>query len=152
MIAEKKLTTWVLVADHQRARVFSAAGHGSPLEDVDRLSTEDPLPVSHEAGDHRPDIGYASRGGPQHGYEPKQTPHDKAALRFVDRIAAAVAKEAEAGAFDQLVLVAPPRALGEFRAALPDAVTKRVIATINHDLTKATRDEVAAQVRQTVRI
>ena len=143
----KKPVTWILTVDHQRARAY-AYDRPSGVQPVDALTMEDQLPVSHEAGAHRPDIGFAGRGGPGHGFEPRTTPHDKAARRFVDRVAAAVGEAMDQGAFQRLILVAPPRALGELRDSLPDAVRDRIVGELDLDLTKASVDSVRAHVER----
>lgn len=133
----KKSVTWILAADHQHARVFANTGPGRGIEPVDGLAMGGHLPVSHEAGSHRPDIGFASRGGPAHGIEPRSTPHQDAARDFIDEIASSLAEALSHGGFDRLVVVAPPRALGELRRRLPKAVRERVVGELDLDLAKA---------------
>jgi protein required for attachment to host cells len=141
-----KTVTWILTADHQHARVYSCTGPGAGLSPVDEMTMDDHLPVSHEAGSHRPDLGYASKGGPSHGYEPRTTPHDQAALKFVDRVAAALEAATREDAIQRLVVAAPPRALGELRQRLPESVKGRVVGELDADLVK----EPVAAVRQHV--
>lgn len=143
----KKQTVWILTADHQHARMFATDNRGATLIQLDGFTQDDHLPVSHEAGSHRPDIGFASRGGPSHGYPPRTTPHEQAGLAFVDGVVAAIAAAGDRQAFDRLILIAPPRALGELRDRLPDAVRQRVAGELNLDLTKAPVDVVEAHVR-----
>jgi protein required for attachment to host cells len=47
-----------------------------------------------------------------------------------------MAKDLAVGAFDKLVIAAPPVALGEFRKAVSPAVAKATILEIDKDLTK----------------
>ena len=144
----KNPVTWILTADHQRARVFAFDRSGAGLRPVPALTLDQDLPVSHEAGAHRPDIGFAARGGPAHGVEPRTTPHDKAARRFLEQVVAAVTASADRGAFQRLILVAPPRALGELRDSLPEAVRDRVVGELDFDLTKATPETVEAHIER----
>ena len=106
---------WILTADHQHARMFTTEGGGGRLHPVEGFAQETHLPASHEAGSHPPDTGFASRGGPRHGYPARTTPHAQAGLAFLDRVAAAVVDAWEHRAFERLVLAAPPKALGELR-------------------------------------
>ena len=107
----KKTVTWILTADHQCARAFANDGPGRGVRTVDGFAMQAQLPSSHEAGSHRPDIGFASKDGRGHGVEQRSDPHGKAAGRFMDRVAAAVVEAADRGAFQRLVVAAPPRAL-----------------------------------------
>src|SRR5690606_5534898 len=106
----------------------------------------DNLPVSHEAGTRRPDIGCASRGGPGHGPQPRTNPHEQPALRFVDRISTAVSAAAQHGALDRLIVVAPPRALGKLRERHAEPIGKMIIGELDLDLTKAPVESVREYV------
>ena len=55
---------------------------------------------------------------------------------------------ADRGAFQRLILVAPPRALGELRDSLPEAVRDRVVGELDLDLTKATPETVEAHIER----
>ncbi len=134
--------TWILTVDHQHARAYSCAGRGAALVPVDALTLDGHLPASHEAGSHRPDLGYAAKGGPGHGYEPRTTPHDKAGRTFLDRVVTALADAMQAGDAQRLVLVAPPRALGELRARLPDSLRSKVVGELDRDLAQASPEAV----------
>ena len=63
----KKTVTWILTADHQCARAFANDGLGRGVRTVDGFAMQAQLPSSHEAGSHRPDIGFASKDGRGHG-------------------------------------------------------------------------------------
>lgn len=142
----KKTVTWVLTADHQHARVYANDGPGRGLTPVERLALDEHLPVSHEAGSHRPDIGFASRGGPAHGYEPRTTAHEQAGREFIRGTVAAISEAMAHGGFDRLVLVAPPRALGELREELPEHVRACVVGELDLDLTKAATADLLRHV------
>ena len=49
---------------------------------------------------------------------------------------------AAAGAFERLILVAPPRTLGDLRAALAAATRKRVTGELDKDLTQVSLGEM----------
>lgn len=144
----KKTVTWILTADHQHARVYSNDGPGRGIRPVETLSMDGHLPVSHEAGSHRPDIGFASRGGPSHGIEPSSTPHQQAGREFIDGVASAVSEALTHGGFDRLIVVAPPRALGELRELLPKQVRDRVVGELDLDLAKAPTADVLEHVER----
>jgi protein required for attachment to host cells len=61
------------------------------------------------------------------------SPAVAAERRFLTRLGARIEREAQAGLFNQLVLIAPPKALGTLRAALGKAASARIEATEPHD-------------------
>jgi protein required for attachment to host cells len=68
--------------------------------------------------------------------------HRVAEDRFVQRVADDMAKDLSAGAFTDLVLAAPPVALGEFRKAATSALTEATILELDKDLTKHPIDKI----------
>jgi protein required for attachment to host cells len=143
----KKTTTWIVVADHQHVRVFLDDGSGGGLLPVDEMSRDERHGASHELVEsHRPDKGFSARGGISHGYEQKVDPHEQAGRAFLERLADDLSGSLERGAFDRLVLIAPPKALGELRQVLPDGLGQRVAGELDLDLTKASPAEVQNHV------
>ena len=55
-------------------------------------------------------------------------------------------RTSEAGAFDDLVIVAPPVALGEMRKAANGQLAKKIVATLDKDLTAHTVPDITAAV------
>jgi protein required for attachment to host cells len=56
--------------------------------------------------------------------------------RFIQRLAADMAADLSAGAYEKLVVVAPPIALGTLRKAMSAAVLGTITCEIGKDLTK----------------
>lgn len=132
----KKTVTWVVVADHQRARVLANGGPGSGLTPVAGMDFETRLKPSRDIFADRPGRKAGSDGQARHAVPPRSDAHREAARRFVARVAKALASSANKGAYDRLVLIAPPKALGEFRKLLPAPVKDKVIGERAEDLTK----------------
>jgi protein required for attachment to host cells len=70
----------------------------------------------------------------RHAIEGKTDPHEAAKLRFETQIAELVNRAAAQGLFDTLVLVAPPRVLGDMRQALSTQARERLILEEGKDL------------------
>lgn len=62
--------------------------------------------------------------------------------RFAKDIASMLYRSAHAGSFEKLVIVAPPRTLGEIRAELHQEVRQRLVAEIDKDLTGHAIDRI----------
>jgi protein required for attachment to host cells len=144
----EKTVTWVVIADHQHGRVLANDGPGRGLRRVERLSFETKLATNHQLVTDRLPRSINSQGGARHSIEPRVDPHRQEAMRFVAQISAAVAAAAVRGEFDRLVIVAPPRALGELRKALPEQVREMVIGELDLDLTKASMKSIRDHVAQ----
>jgi protein required for attachment to host cells len=149
----KTLRTWVVTADAARAHLFI---HRDPADGL--ISADLPgLPAakdriqSHTEKSDRPGRSYSSsRDGVRHSVESHSDYRKLEKHKFTVAVAAALNHAALAKEFDQLVLVAPPRSVGEFRKCLSDEVQTRM-RIVAKDLTKVPfaqiRDEVAELVR-----
>ena len=67
--------------------------------------------------------------------EPRTDPHEHEQRVFHHRIAAYLDGAAKRGDFDRLILVAPPKALGNLRSELTAATREKVSGELNKDLT-----------------
>jgi protein required for attachment to host cells len=138
----KPTITWILIADGARARLYSNSGPGKGIEAV---------PGGVIEGDHRPDhelvrdgLGrtFESVGETRHAIQPRTDPHRELKRDFSKELAAMLDQRLAAKAFDRLVLVAPPSALGDLRAALPAHMKPHIYAELNKDLTKTPAAEL----------
>ena len=132
----KKNVTWVVVADHQHGRIYANDGPGRGLQLVKGLSFDTHLHRSREIGSDKPSRSFESQGSLRHSIEPRTDLHREEGARFIASIAQALSAAAQRGEYDRLVVIAPPRALGEFRKLLPSAVRGKLVGEVNEDLTK----------------
>lgn len=127
--------TWVLVADAAGARVLRALAGKPAFELVSEETHEEGRAKPGELVSDRPGRSLDStHAGGRHAMEPDTDLRRAELQRFVRRLAAMLDTAAGAGRFDELVLVAPPRFLGELRAALPERAAGRVRREIDKDL------------------
>src|SRR5579864_9156884 len=108
--------TLIVVADGARARFFSPSADAKSLRaarQADMVSPESRTPARNLKSD-RPGRGFSAGGNPRRAaFEP---PHDYQKLekhRFTQELAHSLDERCERREFDQLVLVAPHRSLGE---------------------------------------
>jgi protein required for attachment to host cells len=71
----------------------------------------------------------------RHAVEPRTDPHQERKAQFIRSLAERLNRAAGEQLFDDLVLFAPPRALGELRQALDDGTRARIKAEAAKDLT-----------------
>ncbi len=142
----KTPTTWVLVADGGRARVLSSESRVKPLQQVAHLSFASDAPMTHEIGAARPGRTHESQGAVRHAYEPRSDAHTSLKEAFVRSVLDAVAIEHGKGAFDHLIVVAPPAVLGFIRAAMPQALQAVLAGEIAKDLTKIPNEQIRSHL------
>lgn len=134
----------VLVTDGGRATVFRNRGQaGQPELEVVRTYAQD-NPPTRELGTDKP-ARSNNPSGSRSSIEATDY-HQQNEDRFVEQIAEDMKKDLLAGDFGELVVVAPPVALGVFRKKCAPQVEKATLASVNKDLTKHSAAELAAIV------
>ena len=122
--------TFVVVADGQQARFYAAEADLSELRELRHLSNR------HHGGEHR-----SHKGG---GHDAHHHPEEE---RFAREVGQEVDDAMRETTWRDLVLVAPPRFLGDLRDHLPQGASKRVRASIARDLTAETGNKLAKHLR-----
>jgi protein required for attachment to host cells len=137
--------TWVLVADGKTARVLQQDAHSAPLTVTEELQASLP----HHARDIKtspPGRAFAAGTPARHAMEPRTDPLAYEKHRFARRVAQLMNEAARQKRFRRLVLVAPPKTLGDLRAELDDAATKLVGAEVPHDHVHTPPDELLTRL------
>src|SRR5262252_1644572 len=127
----KPTRTWILIADGAHARILQNAGPGKGLQALDGDHA-----ATHELMTDRTGRAFSSTGPARSAIEPHSDPHRQLKRNFVHRLADALGDGWRDRAYDRLVLVAAPSALGDLRAALSPEVRTAVVAEDPKDLTK----------------
>ncbi|MEX2298408.1 MAG: host attachment protein [Dongiaceae bacterium] len=142
----RKTVTWVVVADGKRAAIFQNDGPSRGLTALPGHHYETELPPDRALRSDKPGRVFESADSARHGIAPTIDYHRQAKDRFVARIAGIVEHAAQQGEYDRLVVVAPPQALGELRAALGNNARTRLVGELNKDLTMLQPDEIAERI------
>ena len=137
-----KRITWFCVADAGTARIKQSAARRGPLESVATLN--------HAAYEHgryeEAGKGQESMGTAHHGFQDAEGPIRKEKREFAAAVAEFLDAAAMRGAYHRLVLAAPPKFLGDLRAALGAKAKAMVAGEIAKDLTKESDTELAERV------
>lgn len=142
----KPINTWILVADAARARVLLATAPQAPLAQVPGLHLEAEHQKTSDIVSDKAGRTFQSVGSGRSAYEAHEDPHRALKRTFAHHLSDMLAEKANAGAFDRVVLVAPPAFLGDLRATLSESVRGRVHAEIAKDLTKTPNDEIRSHL------
>lgn len=138
----RKTITWILVADGANARVVVNKGPGRGLEPAPETAFAPVLaPPREEPGERPGRVQESARPG-RHAIEPR-TPRRRLGKQiFAKAVAKRLDEAAERNAFDRLILVAPPRTLGDLRTALGLRARGRIVGELDKDLTQVTIAEL----------
>lgn len=140
--------TWFVIADGMHARVLKRESMHGALEPA--LDHELIEPAAHgfsrDLGDDKPGRAFDTGAGGRHAMEPRSDPHELAKRGFARRVAQLVNDAAARDAFERLVLVAPPRTLGEIRAEIAPPAAERIVAESAKELMKLPRAKLEAQL------
>ena len=129
----KHETTWLVVADGRRARIFSARSGDTGLTELHDLIGDDRM--TRDIGTDRPGRGQERAQGVRHGIEPRIDWHRQAKQQFAKQVSELVNEAGLKGGFDHLIVVAPAEALGDIRKGLSRHATDRLKSEIEKDLT-----------------
>jgi protein required for attachment to host cells len=142
----RKTTSWILIADGARARFLENHGPGTGLAPAPVPPQETRLHADREIYADRPGRVQESVGGAHHAVSRRVDWHRFEKEQFAERLARLLDEAAGAKRFDRLVLVAPPRTLGDLRAALAPATRAKVDGELDKDLTPLADHELPAHL------
>ena len=132
MTARQKIT-WIAVLDGTQARFFALRknGDGQVFEEAAEALSADLPRYSRDERSDRPVRAFAV-GKARGAVEPRHDYNKLAKHQFTREVAGALEAAFADLRYDQLVLVAPPRSLGELRELL----SERLLACLAHEVPK----------------
>jgi len=136
-------STWILVSDNSRARIFTADTPSSPLEEIEDFSHTEGRLFDREMTSDLPGK-IKSVGGGGHAFEQPTDPKKHEADVFAHRIAQHLEDAHNANKFEQLLIIAEPSFLGLLRNQLPEQVKRLVSFELDKNITTHS----AADIRQ----
>ncbi len=126
------MTTWVLVADNSRARIFSSDKPSSPLQEIQDLTH--PEARLHE-GDLVTDKSGRDRGAAgAHGVGSDQTHKQDGADRFASHVCGELDAARNRGEYSKLYVVAAPAFLGLLRKHQSNPLKQMVAGEVDKNL------------------
>ncbi len=137
-----KRITWFCAADAGTARIKQSASPRAPLSSVITLNH-----APYEHGRYEPPPRTQESASPaRHSFTDAESPVRREKREFAEVVADFLDAAAQRGEYHRLVLAAPPKFLGDLRAALGDKARAMVAAEIDKDLTKESDAELAARI------
>ena len=126
---------WILLANASHARLLSRDSATDPLVALATLEHPESRLKASQLADDRPGHEATDNSSGGNRYEPRSDVRRKEHQRFAREIAHRLDAGLAAGEFNAVWLFASSPFLGELKAQLSDAVTKRVQLALDSDLT-----------------
>ncbi|MBK7842624.1 MAG: host attachment protein [Bdellovibrionales bacterium] len=137
---------WILVADESHAKVFRLISLTQGVKFVKGLEFPEGRDKIHEFTVERPTLkGYTRTH--QHTTGTEVDIERQLAQRFSKAIADVLEKSRCKSDFESLILVAPPKFLGELRNSLTEETKKLVHGSLNKEMTLSTESEIFSAVK-----
>lgn len=134
----------VVIADGEHVR-FVRPGEAGALHSDSAFDSPDAHKQSADLGSDRP--GSTAH----HGLAPRHDLHDLAKESFAHTVAIQLNEAAARGAFEELVVVAPPHTLNAIRDKLNTTTAARIVGTLAKDLVNVPDGELWPHLKEWVR-
>jgi len=132
---------WIVVGDGERALFMENRGDPDHPDFHVLRTMEHENPPTRDQGTDQP--GRYNDGPNVHRSAVEETDwHQIEKDRFAHEIAERLYKAAHRGDYDSLVIVAPPRVLGELRSTIHVEVADRIVGTVDKTLTGHPIDKI----------
>lgn len=134
-----------VIADGGRARFIERDSQGR-FRTASSFESSSLHKQSRDIATDRPGRVFESADSSRHGIEPRLDPHEAEKRSFVDLVVTEIGRAHAARSFDQFVLVAPPKVVGEFRRAAPATLASALKCTLQKDLTNTPDQDLTAHL------
>lgn len=144
----RKHATWVLVADAGQARILEVEKPERRLRALPGMTFAHDLPKTHNLVRDRQPRSFESASPTRHPISAGTDPHRAEKEKFAAELAKKLDAQRAEGAFDALMIIAPPQMLGDLRAALSDPVRTALKLELDLDLTKEPDAEISERLKE----
>ncbi|HVN87808.1 MAG TPA: host attachment protein [Candidatus Binatia bacterium] len=129
-------TTWILISNASRARLFATSGKLKPWTLVQELDhPKSRLKGQDITADKPGRVRQSAGAGSRPAMAPVTPAKEVEAEHFTQELAGVLENGHGRNEFSRLILVAPPQFLGKLRKLLSAPLSKRLVATVDKDLT-----------------
>lgn len=135
-------TTWVLVADSSRARIFRAETPIGGIVEIETLTHPESRLHEQEITSDLPGRSFDSHGQGRHAMGAKVAPKQHEQQAFAKQICERLDNGRGQGEFQQLILVATPSLLGLLRKNLSEETAKQVTYELDKNISRLQADEI----------
>lgn len=143
----KPRTTWIVIADHAKVRLFQNFGIGNGIEEIDGPeSSASSLPARELASD-RPGRAFDSKGAGRHAMGYRTPPDRVEKQKFARSVARWLDERGRLSQFDRLAIVAPAKMLGDLRKEISGDTQSKVFQVLAKDLVNEPATKIAQHLK-----
>lgn len=144
------MTTWVVVADASRARIFESRRRGKELIERDTLLHPEARLKTGEIMSDNEGTVMDRAGEGQRRSDPRTDAHTVEADKFARELASFLERKRSVKEFDELIIAASPGFLGSLRQRVTDEVTRCIVETLDKDYSRLPKEEISERLQQTL--
>jgi protein required for attachment to host cells len=126
-----KLATWILIADGSRATLYEQSDSDATLRQLENWDNEGGRTSDHVAETDA--LGTSGGGSQPNAMGSQSDPKRHSQYDFARKLAHVLNEQEKA--YDHLIVVAPPKVLGDLRKQLSPHVQPKIIGEFHKDLT-----------------
>ncbi|GAB4226585.1 MAG: host attachment protein [Methyloligellaceae bacterium] len=142
----KPTKTWIVVTDGGGMRVFLNDGPGHGVSELEELARSNAVKPARDVNADKPGRVFDRGGEGRHAMEPEVDVKEHERQTFMKEVAEFLSKEAHKGSYDRLILVAPPKSLGDLRRKLAKPAAEKISAELSKDLIHLEARELAGHL------
>jgi protein required for attachment to host cells len=128
-------STWIVVADNSRARIFTAETSSSPLEEIEDMAHAEGRLHDREITEDLPGKIKNAGGIGGHAFEQPTDPKKHEASNFAHRIVHYLEDAHNANRFSRLLVIAEPTMLGLLRKEMPEQIKRQITFELDKSIT-----------------
>lgn len=136
------MSTWILVAESSRAKLFSSTNRAHPPTEIQAFAHPEGRLSERDLVSDNDGFDAGSVGQAHHVMQKKVSARDVEAEKFARELAGHLDDARVHGRFDHLVLMAPPNFLGRLRNCLDKEVTSMVTKEVHKNLVQQSADVI----------
>lgn len=148
----KPTRSWIVVADGSQARIFENQGPGKGITALPAQEMHKTPRPTRDINADRPGRSHDRFGPGRHAMENPSDAHREEKRRFADLLAEHINEAALNSRFDRLVLVAPPKTLGDLRQALGKEAAAKLDGELPKDLTKVSEHDLPGHLGEVIAV
>lgn len=146
----KPKRTWVLLADAAQAKIVEYIGPGRGLQPVEGAVFSHIHASTHNLTSSRPGRAFDGMGQGRHSMESGTDAHAYEKYKFARELVQFLEVKAQQDDYDRLILVLPPRMLGDFRGLLKQGTQLRVYKELAKDLVSVPLNELPSHLQEVI--
>ncbi|HEY9536726.1 MAG TPA: host attachment protein [Kiloniellaceae bacterium] len=147
----KPTRSWIVIADGAQARILENHGPGKGLVPLPAGVMQKTSRPSRDIDTDRPGRGYNPMGQ-HHTMDSPSDSHREEKRRFADLLANHINAAALDRSYDRLILVAPPKTLGDLRQSLSKEAAAKLDGELPKDLTKVADHDLPAHLGSVIAV